>query len=148
MNINILGCFSCQRCIHFGHDGLQNKIKLVYQRLHFQVNADYRSSSFFRYEEYRFHLGVYVGTTLSMSCGSLIAAHWSWKWIFYLSGRKKNFRRLCHLFPMNIFKEFSRFFGLSYGFSFVSESPAKHPTITEEELKYIENNLDSTTSKV
>ncbi len=32
-------------------------------------------------------LGSYFGTFIAMMFGGLIAAHWSWEWIFYLSGK-------------------------------------------------------------
>ena len=32
------------------------------------------------------HLGSYIGTLVAMMFGGLIAVHWSWEWIFYLSG--------------------------------------------------------------
>ncbi len=35
----------------------------------------------------RFFLGSYFGTFIAMMFGGLIAAHWSWEWIFYLSGK-------------------------------------------------------------
>ncbi len=31
--------------------------------------------------------GSYIGTLVAMMFGGLIAAYWSWEWIFYLSGR-------------------------------------------------------------
>ncbi len=34
-----------------------------------------------------FFKGSYIGTLITMMFGGIIAAYWSWEWIFYLSGR-------------------------------------------------------------
>jgi MFS family permease len=53
-----------------------------WQHLHFLV---------FRIEIQNFYiylfLGSYIGTLVAMLFGGLIAAYWSWEWIFYLSGK-------------------------------------------------------------
>jgi len=34
-----------------------------------------------------FFKGSYIGTLITMMFGGIIAAYWSWEWIFYLSGK-------------------------------------------------------------
>ena len=64
-----------------------------------------------------------------MMFGGLIAAYWSWEWIFYLSG-------------------VVALFWTAAWFYFVSESPSTHTTITSEEATYIESNLQYSMNRV
>ncbi|CAF1172595.1 unnamed protein product [Adineta steineri] len=66
--------------------------------------------------------GSYFGTLITMFFGGIIAAHWTWQWIFYLSGLSGILWAICW-------------------FYLASESPSTHPTISEEEAAYIEENL-------
>ncbi|CAF1558772.1 unnamed protein product [Rotaria sp. Silwood1] len=66
--------------------------------------------------------GSYTGIFITMMFGGLIAVHWSWEWIFYLSG----------------------VIGLAWTiawFYITTESPSTHPTISDEEATYIQENL-------
>ncbi|CAF2051147.1 unnamed protein product [Rotaria magnacalcarata] len=67
--------------------------------------------------------GVYCGAFFIMLTGGAIAADWSWEWVFYLPGLS----------------------ALSWTiawFYVTAESPSTHPTISVEEVKYIEDNMD------
>ena len=64
-----------------------------------------------------------------MMFGGIIAAHWSWEWIFYLSGILALIWTACW-------------------FYFTAESPATHSTISNEEATYIEANLVHPVSRV
>jgi ACS family sodium-dependent inorganic phosphate cotransporter len=64
-----------------------------------------------------------------MLFGGLIAAYWSWEWIFYLSGISGLIWSLCW-------------------FYLIAESPATHSTISNEELTYIQANLSRLISPV
>ncbi|CAF4290149.1 unnamed protein product [Rotaria magnacalcarata] len=67
--------------------------------------------------------GVYCGACFIMLTGGAIAADWSWEWVFYLPGLS----------------------ALSWTiawFYVTAESPSTHPTISVEEVKYIEDNMD------
>ncbi|CAF1098214.1 unnamed protein product [Adineta ricciae] len=66
--------------------------------------------------------GSYFGTFVTIFLGGFIAVHWSWQWIFYLSGLSGLLWTLCW-------------------FYFSAESPSTHLTISEEEAAYIEANL-------
>ncbi|CAF4347837.1 unnamed protein product, partial [Rotaria sordida] len=73
-------------------------------------------------------LGGYVGTFTAMMLGGLIAVHWSWEWVFYLSG----------------------VLGLAWTlawFYLTAESPSTHPTISDEEATYIQGNLIQVVSR-
>ncbi|CAF0886174.1 unnamed protein product [Rotaria sordida] len=72
--------------------------------------------------------GGYVGTFTAMMLGGLIAVHWSWEWVFYLSG----------------------VLGLAWTlawFYLTAESPSTHPTISDEEATYIQGNLIQVVSR-
>jgi MFS family permease len=55
-----------------------------WQHLHFLVIGKNSKQKFLLVF---FFKGSYIGTLITMMFGGLIAAYWSWEWIFYLSGK-------------------------------------------------------------
>jgi MFS family permease len=51
--------------------------------LHFLVNKNSKQKKLILF----IFSGSYIGTVVTMMFGGLIAAYWSWEWIFYLSGK-------------------------------------------------------------
>ena len=73
--------------------------------------------------------GADTGNVIAMIFGGIVATHWSWEWIFYLTGL------LTILWTV-------------LWFFVVYESPSTHPTITSEELIYIQSNIDRSAIRV
>ncbi|CAF3309274.1 unnamed protein product [Rotaria socialis] len=72
--------------------------------------------------------GGYIGTFVTMLFGGVIATDCSWEWVFYISG----------------------ILALAWTvawFYVTAESPSTHPTISHEEAKYIEDNMDQAISR-
>ncbi|CAF2135580.1 unnamed protein product [Rotaria magnacalcarata] len=72
--------------------------------------------------------GAYTGTFVAMLFGGVIAANWSWAWVFYIPG-------------------ISALVWVVVCFYLTANSPSTHPTISYEEAKYINDNMDQAISR-
>lgn len=104
----------------------------IYSTRHYSFNKLVLLGDFF---------GIFVGTAL----GGLIAAHWSWEWIFYLSGK---FDRHLHKIISYYSVGASAIIWAILWFCFITESPLTHPTITPEELTDIKSNVHQSVRRV
>ena len=67
----------------YGQYGHLKRINQNWQRLHFRV-CIYEDEEFFAMNIF---IGGYIGTFVTMLFGGVIAADWSWEWVFHLSGK-------------------------------------------------------------